>query len=101
MREGPFPPDSRNASEVVGKRLNSLDAHGGGKAHLPQCHCFLRDNGADTRATDAFLELRWQQQRDVMEAGAIGNTQNPSAVLMARIRDASKGVKLPKYGGGR
>eukprot|EP00931_Biecheleriopsis_adriatica_P065498 TRINITY_DN40019_c0_g1_i1.p1 TRINITY_DN40019_c0_g1~~TRINITY_DN40019_c0_g1_i1.p1 ORF type:complete len:1136 (+),score=222.43 TRINITY_DN40019_c0_g1_i1:72-3479(+) len=73
---------------------------------------FLRNNPeVDERASQAFLTCALDVQRVVMDRGDLKNTRNPSAALLARIRDAqaapsggpsreSKWDARPQGGGG-
>ncbi|CAE8650944.1 unnamed protein product, partial [Polarella glacialis] len=71
-------------------------AHGG---HAPGRHPaevveeFLRQNPVDEKATEALVTCPEHVQLTVVDRGSLTNTRNPSASLLARIRDAQAGAR--------
>jgi len=74
---------------------SGLDGAGGVEAFLAQCP-------VDPEAADRLRALPPHLQQAVMRRGPVSDTRNPSAVLIARVRDAEigRGGPLGPGGGG-
>jgi len=55
---------------------------------------FVRDNDIDDRAADDLRNCSAEIQRKVLARGGLGTARNPSAALLARIRDARSSPAL-------
>ncbi|CAK0857149.1 unnamed protein product, partial [Prorocentrum cordatum] len=61
---------------------------------------FLQANAVDPEAAVRLRGLPPELQRRVLERGGLSATRNPSAVLIARMRDAEKGEVVTQAGVG-
>ena len=52
---------------------------------------FIKDNDVDSRAAADLRDCSGEVQRKVMSRGDLSSARNPSAALLARIRDAPPG----------
>lgn len=60
---------------------------------------FILENHCDVNAAAALRQLSIHQQKTVIEKGSIAGNRNPSASLLARIRELTEGGRFqPKYG---
>jgi len=61
---------------------------------------FLLENGVDDRAQKVLMEVDPAIQEAVIALGTLADSSNPSASLMARVRDVTRGGKKSGGGGG-
>eukprot|EP00929_Paragymnodinium_shiwhaense_P121874 TRINITY_DN9428_c0_g1_i1.p1 TRINITY_DN9428_c0_g1~~TRINITY_DN9428_c0_g1_i1.p1 ORF type:complete len:340 (-),score=41.89 TRINITY_DN9428_c0_g1_i1:94-1113(-) len=89
---------ARNPNAVLMGRIRDAEAAhnkggiasttGGPPGSLEQ---FIFENRIDTIAADRLRRLTDEQQQKVMERGNLTDARNPNAVLMGRIREATRG----------
>ena len=68
---------------------------------LEEVENFIVENEIDERAGDALRAEDSEVQRLVMERGSLSDTNNPSSVLMSRIRSAKGQLKSQGRAGQR
>eukprot|EP00929_Paragymnodinium_shiwhaense_P006985 TRINITY_DN110940_c0_g1_i1.p1 TRINITY_DN110940_c0_g1~~TRINITY_DN110940_c0_g1_i1.p1 ORF type:complete len:861 (-),score=203.49 TRINITY_DN110940_c0_g1_i1:116-2698(-) len=90
--------DCHNPSSKMMMRLRDTEAMFAGSMTVDT---FLAQNPVDDRAATAFLEADYEVQMDVMERGSLATTQNPSAALLMRVRNAEKERGIGSKGGGK
>lgn len=56
---------------------------------------FIKDNNVDSRAASDLRECNGEVQRKVIARGDLSSARNPSAALLARIRDARNSGSAP------
>merc|ERR1712048_431943 len=59
-----------------------------------QVEQFILDEGVDENAASGLRELPWQLQQQVMNRGTLAGN-NPSAMLIGRVRDAKQSAGMP------
>jgi len=62
---------------------------------------FIRENDVDDRAANDLRDCSGEIQRKVLARGELSTARNPSAAVLARIRDARAGSSFSGGGGGR
>lgn len=73
---------------------------GGGLSKGPtqdELEAFLTENGIDDQACAALREATPAIQRTVLDRGSLTDCRNPSAVCLARIRDAKAGATASSH----
>merc|ERR1719210_2234801 len=82
-------------------RNSGYHSSGPGPSH-EEVEVFIRDNGVDEMAASQLKEADPHVQRSVLDRGSLTDCRNPSAVCLARIRDAkgNRGSGPPSGGGG-
>lgn len=78
---------------------NSLASSGTGPSDA-EIDRFIRDNNIDDRAAGDLRGCSGELQTIVLEKGDLANARNPSAAVLARIRDARKVVESGPPSGG-
>jgi len=61
------------------------------RMHMERVREFLKINSVDDRASDTLLQCSTEVQLAVMDRGDLKGARNPSAALLARVRDAQAG----------
>ena len=91
---GPCDPTKvRDQVAVIKKRIQH--ANSGGVAsgiHCREVEAFIASRTFDERAKDVLRTAASQVQRVVLDRGPCTDVQNPSAVLLVRVREAQRGV---------
>mmetsp|Transcript_32594 Transcript_32594/g.69920 ORF Transcript_32594/g.69920 Transcript_32594/m.69920 type:complete len:191 (-) Transcript_32594:553-1125(-) len=99
---------SRSKSPDVGRRRGG-GGGGGGFPTMDEIDDFCDDNNLDDRAAQQLKEASGLVQQIVLDRGGLTDCRNPSAVCLARIRDAkakegkpssSSGARFSGGGGG-
>jgi len=91
---------ARNPSAILLARIRDARASGSGGADgtagvahsSADVEEFIRANGVDESAADSLRSSSPTVQRAVVSRGDLKTARNPSAALLARIRDAKPGV---------
>merc|ERR1712232_1103449 len=90
--------DARNPNAVLMGRIRDAEtAHNKGATLAAtsggppgSLDAFIFENRLDTIAADRLRRLTDEQQQRVMERGNLTDARNPNAVLMGRIREATR-----------
>lgn len=85
---------NRSRSRSAG-RGNSSSGGNGLAPSTVELEDFVRDNNVDQRAAAQLMEADPMVQKNVLERGSLTDCRNPSAVCLARIRDAKASRAQP------
>jgi len=91
--------DARNPNAVLMGRIRDAERSAEIRASMPisadgasDIDQFIAENRIDASAGDRLRALPKDMQKTVMSRGNLTDARNPNAVLMARIRDAERGI---------
>merc|ERR1719382_210452 len=91
--------DARNPNAVLMGRIRDAERSAEIRASMPMgadgasdIDQFIAENRIDASAGDRLRALPKDMQKTVMSRGNLTDARNPNAVLMARIRDAERGI---------